>query len=338
MAEGVAAKATDIGNGSDHGHPASSALVASEFALFAQVAKPRRIDAGTVLFRRGDLGTSMFVIAEGAVELDFGEDLLHKRLGTHEFFGELGLLIGDHARSADATAATDSVLLELGRQEFDLLANRDAKVLAHFLRRAITRVVDNEQGLIARVHRRNQELQTALESLRTTTQKLNHTEALSRIDELTALTNRRGFSLHVEQRRKKGGLAGCSLMLVDCDRFKGINDDHGHLAGDRVLQGVANLIRAVAGPDDMACRLGGDEFCLLLRGQSRDDVTRIAGYIVESARMLQRMHSTPPQMTTLSVGACMIGEDGDWESWYGQADSALYRAKRLGGNRVEWPD
>ena len=139
-------------------------------------------------------------------------------------------------------------------------------------------------------------------------------------------------------RTAKGGLAGCSLMLVDCDRFKGINDDHGHLAGDRVLQGVANLIRAVAGPDDIACRLGGDEFCLLLRGQSRDDVTRIAGYIVESARMLQRMHSRPPQMTTLSIGACMIRSDGEWERWYSQADTALYRAKRLGGNRVEWQD
>ena len=126
MAEGVAAKATDIGNGSDHGHPASSALVASEFALFAQVARPRRLDAGTVLFERGDRGTSMFVIAEGAVELDFGEDLLHKRLGTHEFFGELGLLIGDHARSAGATAAMDSVLLELGRQEFDLAGKQQS--------------------------------------------------------------------------------------------------------------------------------------------------------------------------------------------------------------------
>ena len=52
------------------------------------------------------------------------------------------------------------------------------------------------------------------------------------------------------------------------------------------------------------------------------------------------MHSKPPQMTTLSVGACVIGSaDGDqWERWYTQADTALYRAKRLGGDRVEWQD
>ena len=338
MAEVVAAQSRNASTGDEQGDATASALVASEYALFSQVAKPHRYAAGQVVFERGDLGTTMFVVSNGTVELDFGKDLVGKSLGRHEFFGELGLLIGDHPRSAQATATEDSVLLELGRNEFDVLAERDPRLLAHFLRRAITRVVDNEQGLISRLRRRNQELQTALESLRTTTQKLDRTEALTRIDELTSLTNRRGFGLHVKRRRENGGLSGHSLMLIDCDQFKSINDEHGHLAGDRVLQGVANLIRAVAGSEDIACRLGGDEFCLMLQGQSHEDVTRIAGYIVESARMLQRMHSRPPQMTTLSIGACMIRSDGEWERWYSQADTALYRAKRLGGNRVEWQD
>lgn len=338
MAEAVSARLQ--GNGDDHHQDerSSSIMIAPEYALFAQVGRPREVEAGTRLFQRGDLGTSMFVISSGSVDLDFGEDLVIKRLGEREFFGELGLLIGDHARSADAYMAESGTLLELGRTEFDVLAQRDPQRLAHFLRRAIARVVDNEQGLISSLRRRNQELQTALESLRTTTQKLDRTEALTRIDELTKLSNRRGFALHVENRRKQGLLQGHSLVLIDCDQFKAINDDHGHPAGDRVLQGVANLIRAVAGPEDLACRLGGDEFCLLLRGQGRSDVTRIAGYIVESARMLQRMRARPPQMTTLSIGACQIGDDGEWERWYTQADTALYRAKRLGGNRLEWQD
>ena len=166
---------------------------------------------------------------------------------------------------------------------------------------------------------------------------------MTRIDELTGLANRRGFAAHVEQRRRNGSLAGLSLILIDCDRFKHVNDTHGHLAGDRVLQSVANLLRAVAGPEDIACRLGGDEFCLLINGHGREDTARIAGYIVDSARILQRMHSKPPQMTTLSIGSCTIDAapvagDRDWEYWYTQADTALYRAKRLGGDRVEWQD
>ena len=234
--------------------------------------------------------------------------------------------------------AESGVLLELGREEFDALAQRDPQLLAQFLRRAIMRVVFNEQALIARLRRRNQELQSTLDTLRATTHRLNQTEVLTRTDELTGLANRRGFGSHIEQRARNSTLAGLSLLLIDCDRFKQVNDAHGHLAGDRVLQSVANLLRAVAGPDDIACRLGGDEFCLLVQGQGREELERLADYILGSARTLSRMHHNPPQMTTLSLGACTVGAGQDWEQWYTQADTALYRAKRLGGDRVEWQD
>lgn len=316
----------------------ASALTLAEYALFTQVAHPRQVEAGQHLFRRGDLGTSMYVVAHGVIELDFGDDLVGKRLVSREFFGELGLLIGDHARSAGASVVEDGVVLELGRTEFDALAQRDPQMLAHFLRRAIMRVVFNEQALTARLRRRNQELQTALDTLRATAHRLSQTEVLTRTDELTGLLNRRGFRAHIDQRRRNSSLGGLALVLIDCDRFKDVNDAHGHLAGDRVLQSVANLLRAVAGPDDVACRMGGDEFCLLVHGQGQEELERMGDYMLGSARMLQRMHSKPPQMTTLSIGACLITDDGKWEDWYTKADTALYRAKRLGGNRVEWQD
>lgn len=321
--------------------PAAAAVLDdAEYALFAQVAKVRKCHVDELLFRRGDRGAEMYVIASGVVELDFGDDLVRKSLGVGEFFGELGLLMGDHTRSAKATMSVEGVLLELGRDEFDRLAERDPKQLAKFLRSAITRVVRNEQALIGRLRRRNLELQNTLDVLRATSLQLDQSEILIRTDELTGLTNRRGFVAHVEQARLDGKLPGSVLILVDCDRFKEINDGHGHLAGDRVLQSVANLLRAVGGQDDIVCRLGGDEFCLLIHGQSREAAERIAGYIVESARILQRMHQHPPQMTTLSLGVCGIAVSAEiaWEHWYKQADLALYRAKRQGGNRVEWQD
>ncbi len=208
MGNGVAAIARFVAGErcSDDQH--ASTLTVAEYTLFTEVSRPRVVEAGERLFRRGDLGTTMYVVARGAVELDFGDDLVGKRLGAREFFGELGLLIGDHARSADAMVREDGVVLELGRSEFDVLVQRDPQMLAHFLRRAIMRVVQNEQGLIARLRRRNQDLETALDTLRATAHRLNQTEVLTRTDELTGLANRRGFAAEVEKRRRNSSLAG----------------------------------------------------------------------------------------------------------------------------------
>ncbi|MDQ3229696.1 MAG: GGDEF domain-containing protein [Pseudomonadota bacterium] len=313
-------------------------LTDDEYALFAEVGRTRNVAAGERLFRRGDLGAAMYVVAQGAIGLDFGDDLIAKRLGPHEFFGELALLIGDHARSADATATAPGMLLELRQQEFDALADRDPRLLAHFLRRAIMRVVLNEQNLIGRLRRRNLELQTAFDTLRTTTHQLNQTEALTRTDELTGLCNRRGFQVHLKQRRQDDALTGRGLLLIDCDRFKSINDDHGHLVGDRVLQGVANILRSAAGPDDVACRLGGDEFCLVIKASQQTELLRMADFVISTARALHRMQPSPPQIATLSIGACLMSPEIEWDDCYALADAALYRAKRLGGNRVEWQD
>ena len=318
--------------------PTAAVLSAGECELFARVGKARAVSAGEKLFARSEPGTTMFVILQGSVALDFGDDLASKQLGPGEFFGELGLLIGDHARSASATVLEDGVLLELRHDEFQILVDRDAVQVSHFLRRAIMQVVSNEQGLIHRLRRRNQELQAALDSLRVTAHRLNQSEELNRTDELTALYNRRGLAMYLEQGLSNGGFHGFGLLLIDCDRFKNVNDVYGHLLGDRVLQSVSNILRSLIGSQDFACRLGGDEFCLLLKAAHRDEMLRYADFVVSTAHSLQQMQPEPPLITTLSVGACLIDPSRDWNDWYAQADTALYRAKSAGGNRVEWQD
>ncbi|MDQ3617472.1 MAG: GGDEF domain-containing protein [Pseudomonadota bacterium] len=319
----------------------TAVLTSAEFDLFAQLGRVRPVTVGESLFRRGDLGTTMYVVARGEIELDFGDDLLSKRLGRCEFFGELGLLIGDHARSADATVTAEGELIELRHEEFQRLVDRDPGLVSYFLRRAIMRVVQNEQGLIRRLRRRNHDLQAALDNLHATTHQLNQTEELVRTDDLTGLYNRRGLNLHLQECRAIGMPATLGVLLVDCDRFKQVNDDHGHLTGDRVLQSVASILRAVSGSEDIACRLGGDEFCLIVTADTRDDVMRFASYIVRTAQQLMQMADdaqAAPTVCPLSVGACLVDAQDDWNDWYAQADAALYRAKRLGGNRVEWQD
>ena len=91
---------------------------------------------------------------------------------------------------------------------------------------------------------------------------------------------------HLQELRRIGIRGGMGLLLVDCDRFKQINDDHGHLVGDRVLQNVAAILRSVAGPEDVPCRLGGDEFCLLVQAQTPQEVLRYAEFVLATTRNL----------------------------------------------------
>ena len=317
---------------------AAAVLAAREFELFASVGRERVVQSGERIFRRGDPGEVMYLIVQGEIELDFGSDLALKRLGAFEFFGELGLLVGEHTRSADATAVVEGRLVELGHDGFQRLVERDPALVAQFLRRAITRVVLNEQSLIRQLRRRNNDLEAALDNLYATTHQLNQTEELIRTDELTGLYNRRGLTLHLQECRRQGVTTGLGLILVDCDRFKQINDDHGHLVGDRVLQNIASILRSVAGADDVACRLGGDEFCLLVRAQDRDEVLRYAEFIAATTRSLMKLQQSVPTICPVSIGASVIDPERDWNDWYARADAALYESKRMGGNRISWAE
>src|SRR5690606_15436568 len=132
------------------------------------------------------------------------------------------------------------------------------------------------------------------------------------IDELTGLYNRRGLTLHLQERRARAPGGSMGLLLVDCDRFKQVNDDHGHLVGDRVVQNIAGILRSVAGAPDFPCRLGGDEFCLLVGARQREDVMRYAEFVVATTRSLLRLQQAVPTMCAVSVGACLVDLSGDW--------------------------
>ena len=314
-------------------------LSEAEVELFAKFARRCKFHAGQWIFQRGHRGERMYVILEGQIELDFGEDLVIKTLGQREFFGELGLLVGDHLRSAGARALFDCEVLELGPADFQQLVDIDSGLVSHFLRRTIMRVLTNEQALISQLRRRNHDLETALDNLYITTHQLTHTRELVRTDELTGLHNRRGLTLYLQECRAQQDDQPQALLLIDCDRFKQINDRHGHQAGDRVLQSMGNILRSMAGEHDLACRLGGDEFCLLLRRGDHELVQHAAEFILAAVHgLIERNHATP-HVSLVSIGACLLQPEAGWSEWYACADRALYRAKRAGGNCLRWgPD
>ncbi|UTW07438.1 GGDEF domain-containing protein [Pseudomonas benzenivorans] len=160
-------------------------------------------------------------------------------------------------------------------------------------------------------------------------------------DSLTGLNNRRSFNRQFERLRRQAQREGRSLalLLCDIDHFKAYNDCYGHQAGDGVLQQVASLLQAVGRrPLDMAVRLGGEEFAVLLYDIGHKEARQRAEVLRSSLEQLGIRHerSDTASMLTMSIGvACFLpGGEGGFAQLYEHADRALYEAKAFGRNQV----
>ncbi len=161
-------------------------------------------------------------------------------------------------------------------------------------------------------------------------------------DSLTGLYNRRSFNRQLASLWRQGqreGQAVC-LLLCDVDHFKAFNDHYGHQAGDQALQALARqLEQGARRPLDMAARLGGEEFAVLLYGVSAEQAAAQAELLRGELERLAIAHAGSPTagMVSMSIGvACLQpGEGESSNSLIERADQALYRAKAQGRNRVE---
>jgi len=157
-------------------------------------------------------------------------------------------------------------------------------------------------------------------------------------DQLTGMPNRHW--LERAMRRVMEDAETASLILLDIDRFKRINDRLGHDVGDKVIRAVAKLMTNVMRVKELAtvARWGGEEFLVLLPGHDITQAATLAERIrrtVEQARIVRAGTKEPIATVTLSAGVSALRSDDDETSWLKRADAALYRAKRSGRNRVE---
>lgn len=162
-------------------------------------------------------------------------------------------------------------------------------------------------------------------------------DRLSSTDVLTGLGTRRFWQERARNDLVAYRRAGrpISLLMVDVDRFKTINDRHGHAIGDQILCAVADVITRHCRGSDYAARLGGDEFCVILgdtdHAQAFDVAERIRYKVSERAQLIR-----VPMRCTVSIGIAQASSvHDDLEHWMSQADEALYRAKSLGRDRIE---
>lgn len=162
-------------------------------------------------------------------------------------------------------------------------------------------------------------------------------ETISRLaatDELTGLSNRRSFnerfSAAISSARRHS--YPISLIMIDLDHFKNINDTLGHCQGDQVLQNFSDLLREMIRSEDLAARWGGEEFIVILPHTSSDAAAALAERIRNAFE--QYSAGDPPMVLSASFGVTELQGEEDVDAVLRRADDALYRAKHEGRNRV----
>jgi len=256
-------------------------------------------------------------------------------------------------RLVESLRTRDGVVLDI----FDLSEklNQEMATIAMDLRIEIGRQVGYEQlsaaanDSLLRVTDEYEELTRKLELLlkekEELTNQLQRTNAqllkLATTDPMTELANRRAYLQRLEEEleRVSEGASPMSLLMIDIDHFKNINDTYGHATGDAVIKAVAGVLVNCTRDVDMVGRLGGEEFSVLLRGTGRDGAEFVATRIRQTIEDLEvRLGDVVGVRVTASVGGTTIERrtTTTQDKVLSTADAALYKSKENGRNKVTW--
>ena len=195
------------------------------------------------------------------------------------------------------------------------------------------------KAMLRRTHEVERQMLRSSAQTRALKRRLDEARRESEEDHLTGLPNRRAFEAVFDSEYRAAEAVSEPLCVVFCDidHFKRVNDEHGHDAGDRVLRLVAEMLAQVSDDRCHVARHGGEEFVVLLRGQTplqaqqRLDKVRsdLAG-----RRLVNRATDTPFGQVTFSAGVAQVFDYADPRAALQAADAALYRAKLEGRNRI----
>lgn len=160
-------------------------------------------------------------------------------------------------------------------------------------------------------------------------------EAMANFDELTGVFGRRAFIRTVLKRLKSKRRRPFTLLVIDIDFFKAINDNYGHPEGDKVLKSVAQCLQEQLREGDIIGRLGGEEFGVIISHQQPHHAYAIADRLRESVSALSIQSGSEPINVTISVGMSSSNNVEDtWNTLFDRADKELYNAKKGGRNQV----
>ncbi len=299
-----------------------------ELAVIAAGLTELRASAGEVIFREGEEGNELFIVKRGCVKIGLrtadGNEKELARFEAGKIFGEMSI-VDEAPRSATCQALEASVLYRMHERDYYRVLETQP--------RAAIKIMYKMLNTIA------QRLSSTSRVVSDMVRWGNDASRRAITDEVTGAYNRRYLDGLLADRYADGGPAGrpYSLVMMDVDRFREINEAHGHEVGNRLLRLLVDAIKLVLKQADVVARYGGDEFTLLLPDTGLEEA---AARAEEIRRAVEGMTiRIPPVETPLAVTVSQ-GVAGFPESRSSlaelkeAADRALYRAKEEGRNRV----
>jgi diguanylate cyclase (GGDEF)-like protein len=292
-------------------------LAAEELDLLAAKTHKVAYPSGETIVEIGDPGRSLYLLTEGEVQVVYpsrNSDFELARLGPGDFFGEMALL-NEKPRSATVRALTPVSLLMLDKSDFRRVVSDTPRVALTLL-----------SALSGRIR-------SADEHISSLSEQAVH-------DALTGLLNRRAFherlTEEVDRARRYG--ATFSLLVLDLDHFKEINDTLGHGVGDQVLAWVGRILLEHTRAADVPFRIGGEEFAVLCPTTDADmarlAAERLVSVVAEAVPPTEQKVSV-----TVSAGYAACPDHGStFEEIFFRADQALLKAKDAGRNQVVDPE
>lgn len=196
---------------------------------------------------------------------------------------------------------------------------------------SITRIAESRQ------HAREEALSALTDKLESLRNELSEARREMGLDALTQLHNRKAFDQHLIRSFELSKLSNqpTSLLMMDLDHFKSVNDRFGHQAGDLVLQSFADCCRhTFPRQSDFIARYGGEEFAVILRETAADAAKMLGERLLQGVRNLRVIYKESTLRITASVGLAELSLADDPSSWLRRADSALYRAKNSGRDKL----
>lgn len=207
------------------------------------------------------------------------------------------------------------------------------------LRTVVAEVVSETKSIAHSGHVLKDMLEETNREVQNLREELQKTRLEATTDPLTGVLNRRAFDVALQTAINVDGRAADNLCLLigDIDHFKQVNDNYGHLVGDRVIRFVAELLSANVKGKDTVARYGGEEFAVLLPGTQLRNAIKVAKTIrqlIEKGRVKRLNSSEDIGAITISMGVACYRPGEDTSEFVRRADEALYRSKGLGRNQV----
>jgi diguanylate cyclase (GGDEF)-like protein len=305
-----------------------SLLRPEEIQNIAGLFKLHEIDKGEVLFREGDDGNELFIVMSGAVassiRLPDGGERQIAQFMTGNFFGEMSIF-ENAPRSATCSSLEKSMLLGLHEKDFYRMIEEypdiATKIMYRMLNITAQRLRDTGEFLSDMVHWGEAARRRAI------------------TDELTGAYNRRFLddALVSQIDLARNSARPLSLVMVDLDYFREINENYGHEAGDRCILEVVHVFNRLLRDSDILARFGGDEFTVLMPDTPWKTALEMTDRVRKNLEELDILgrYQGPVKKLTMSAGVASFPEHADEvKKLKEMADQALYRAKEDGRNRV----